>query len=283
VSFSGESDRYFSLPKLDIVTPDQKTEAALSSLEPSESWFDDRGELCMWSTTRLGRPCLVAPGLALYELFDDAVTAIPFQPDIERLVEDTYWRSVLPLFLQHGGAQALHASAIVGPKGVVAICGLAGAGKSTLAYGLSRRGYRLWADDAVVVTAVDPPGTVSLQGKLKLLADIRRHFDLPAEGIAIDAEAGEEAPLSQIFVLRAEERDTTFEPSVEVLEASAAFTALVENAYVYGFEGGKRTMSEFFLELAASVPVREFIRPKGIDRLDQTVDSLEDLITSGGG
>jgi hypothetical protein len=164
-----------------------------------------------------------------------------------------------------------------------AICGLAGAGKSTLAYGLSRRGYRLWADDAVVVTAVDPPGTVSLQGKLKLLADIRRHFDLPAEGIAIDAEAGEEAPLSQIFVLRAEERDTTFEPSVEVLEASAAFTALVENAYVYGFEGGKRTMSEFFLELAASVPVREFIRPKGIDRLDQTVDSLEDLITSGGG
>ena len=75
----------------------------------------------MWSTARDGRPCLVSPGFALYELHDDAVFATPFQSDVGRVVEDTYWRSVLPLFLQHRGAQALHASAVMGTDGVVGI------------------------------------------------------------------------------------------------------------------------------------------------------------------
>lgn len=237
----------------------------------------------MWSTTHRGRPCLVAPGLALYELFDEAIKATPFQADVQHRVEDTYWRSVLPLFLQHRGAQALHASAVVGPTGVVAICGRAGAGKSTLAYGLSRRGHRVWGDDAVVVTAVDPPQTVSLRGELKLLADVREHFDLSAGGITFDTEGGTEAPLSRIFMLRAGARDESVTPSIRGLKAGEAFAALVENAYVYRYEDGKRAMSEFFLALLKSVPVWEVVRPNEPDQFDQVVDLVEDLIAGADG
>src|SRR5919106_5320553 len=62
---------------------------------------------------------------------------------------DAYYRSVLPMALQAQGAEVLHASAVLTPRGVLALCARSGTGKSTLAYGLSRRGYPLRADDAV--------------------------------------------------------------------------------------------------------------------------------------
>ena len=51
------------------------------------------------------------------------------------------------------GWEALHASAVLSPQGVVAFCAGSGTGKSTIARGLSERGYQLCADDAVAVKA----------------------------------------------------------------------------------------------------------------------------------
>ena len=235
----------------------------------------------MWSTARDGRPCLVSPGFALYELHDDAVFATPFQSDVGRVVEDTYWRSVLPLFLQHRGAQALHASAVVGPHGVVGICGRAGAGKSTLSYGLSLRGHRLWADDAVVVTEVDPARTVALKGEVRLLTDVRDHLGLASDRIEVGVEPGEVAGLAALVVLDAGGRGGRAMPASRPLEPGDAFAALVEHAYVYGFEGGKRRMTEFFLELVAAVSVHEIVRPEGLVGLSRTLDLAEELIAEG--
>ena len=235
----------------------------------------------MWSTVRQNRPCLVAPGLGLYELHDDAVIATPFRGDNQKVVEDTYWRSVLPLFLQHRGAQALHASAVLGTGGVVGICGRAGAGKSTLAYGLSLRGHRLWADDALVVSSIDPPRAMALRGELRLLRDVREYQDLSSETIELGTEGGEEAPLARILVLRPKEQDEILVLSAESLEAGQAFAALAEHAYVFGFEGSKRAMSDAFLALAGSVPVHEIVRPKALDRIEECVDLAAKLIASG--
>src|SRR5205823_1705698 len=71
------------------------------------------------------------------------------------LVDDLFRTAVVPLALQVFGYEVLHASAVRTESGVSAFCGLSGTGKSTVAYGLSRRGYPLWADDAVVFSAVD--------------------------------------------------------------------------------------------------------------------------------
>ncbi len=70
-------------------------------------------------------------------------------------IEDTYRRGVLPLVLQLRGHEVLHASAVSTASGLLVLCGVSGTGKSTFAYGLSRRGYPLWADDAVVLDIED--------------------------------------------------------------------------------------------------------------------------------
>lgn len=49
------------------------------------------------------------------------------------------------------GYEALHASAVLTDRGVVAIVASSGAGKSTLALELVRRGWRLFADDTVTL------------------------------------------------------------------------------------------------------------------------------------
>ena len=68
-----------------------------------------------------------------------------------RSCTDVYRRSVLPMALQALGSEALHASAIQADGRVIAFAAVSQTGKSTVAYGLSRRGYEQWADDGVVL------------------------------------------------------------------------------------------------------------------------------------
>ena len=279
VGIDGDTDRPLSLPRLEILNPDREIQKILHTETVVESWFDDRGELCMWSTVRRNRPCVVSPGLALYELHEDTVLATPFRSGVDRVVEEAYWRSVLPLFLQHQGVQALHASAVMGPDGVVGICGRAGAGKSTLAYGLNARGHRLWADDALVISALDPPRTMAMKGELRLLADVQKLMGLSAGRLRLETEAGEEARLTRMIVLRADAQVQSNTPSARRMEAGEAFAAIVENAYVYGFEGSKRAMSEAFLALADVIPVHEIVRPQSLNRFEETIDLVDELIT----
>jgi hypothetical protein len=228
----------------------------------------------MWATVREDRPCLVAPGLALFELHDDAVVATPFRAGVELFVEDTYWRSVLPLFLQHRGAQVLHASAVVGPGGVVGICGRAGAGKSTVAYGLSLRGHRLWADDALVVSSVAPPRTAALAGEMRLLPDAREHIDVSSEGVPLEVAVGEERDLALLIVLAEGQRPRQ-------LTSGEAFTAVVEHAYCYNLEETKRAMASGYLALLEGVPVMRLNRPAGFDEFEDFLDVVEGLMTAG--
>ncbi|MGH2940405.1 MAG: hypothetical protein ACRDPE_20045 [Solirubrobacterales bacterium] len=58
---------------------------------------------------------------------------------------------VLPNVAIASGYEALHAGAVATDRGVVAIVAAAGAGKSTLALELVRRGHPLFADDTVVL------------------------------------------------------------------------------------------------------------------------------------
>jgi hypothetical protein len=67
---------------------------------------------------------------------------------------------VLPNVALMRGYEALHASAIDSPGGVVAIAAPSGAGKTTLALELLRRGWRLFADDVLTLGASTEPGHV---------------------------------------------------------------------------------------------------------------------------
>ena len=52
--------------------------------------------------------------------------------------------------MQVQGHEVMHASAVRMSHGLVVLCGSSHMGKSTLAYGFSRRGHPQWADDLVV-------------------------------------------------------------------------------------------------------------------------------------
>ena len=90
------------------------------------------------------------PGIGSYRVEPDgAVLAVPEPKASYALVLDAYRRTVLPQALQFFGREVLHASAVVGPNGVVGFCAYSQTGKSTLAFALAQRGYRPWADDAL--------------------------------------------------------------------------------------------------------------------------------------
>lgn len=58
---------------------------------------------------------------------------------------------VIPLVMNLKGREALHASAVLTPEGVVAFVGLTGSGKSTLAGSFVRVGYSLFSDDCLAL------------------------------------------------------------------------------------------------------------------------------------
>jgi hypothetical protein len=56
---------------------------------------------------------------------------------------------VIPLVINLKGGEALHASAVLTPQGVIAFAGLTGSGKSTIAGSFLQAGYPLLSDDCV--------------------------------------------------------------------------------------------------------------------------------------
>jgi hypothetical protein len=110
-----------------------------------------------------GRELSIARGPAADLLFADADRAL-FHLDAAagRLLcaprrDGAEWRRtllarVLPSVRLARGYEALHASAVAGPRGIVAIAGQSGAGKTTLALELIARGMALVSDDVLTLS-----------------------------------------------------------------------------------------------------------------------------------
>lgn len=94
------------------------------------------------------------PDVAAFRLGMEVV-AFPLPSAPPEPASDAFERSVLPMALQALGGEALHASGVLGPSGLVALCGDSGTGKSTLACALNAYGYLFWADDAVAFEVTD--------------------------------------------------------------------------------------------------------------------------------
>src|SRR5829696_6052636 len=130
----------------------QPPDVAGSDVADVEVWRDHDGTVLAYGHIVDGLHWMYLPGLASFCFGQDVegVMALPHWPVREDLILDTYYRTVLPMALQVRGLEVLHASAVLTPRGVVALCAVSGTGKSTVAFGLSQRGWPLWADDAVV-------------------------------------------------------------------------------------------------------------------------------------
>jgi hypothetical protein len=229
------------------------------------------------------------PGLATYR-FDSTSNQVLAYPTINRreaLVEDTYNRSVLPFVLQTRGWQVIHASGVECRSGIAVFCGVSGVGKSTLQYGLTQRGYRPWADDAVAfLPGADVSQSLRLPFRVRLLSNSIQYFKLNSPPLPpstpIDNIENHAAPIVAIFILR--RADVTqihlSQPGIARLRPNEAFANLLEHAYCFMPENkaARKSLASAYLDLVSSTPIFDLIIPNGLDLLPHVLNSVEETL-----
>jgi hypothetical protein len=245
----------------------------------TNGWPDNDGVLVAYGgLLDDDRGWMVLPRVGVY-LFDaEVVVAFPEDGASDSLVCDGYRRTVLPMALQALGREVLHASAVRRRDGILALCAVSGTGKSTLAYGLSRRGYPLWADDALLLDSRhDAVMTLPLPFTVRLLPSAAAYFG--AEG-GVFHHPEREAPLAAVCVL--ERTDDGGDVAVERLAAAEAFPAVLTHAYCFTLddEARKRRMMTAYMDLVARVPVYRVRLRGGLERLPTVIDGVDRAVAA---
>jgi hypothetical protein len=259
------------------------------TLDPRfEIWRDGEGGVYAYAE-RLGDEYgMHVPGLGSFRFstHGDEIAATVSSAAREELVVDAYRRRVLPMALQVCGREVMHASAVRSRAGVAALCADSETGKSTIAFGLSGRGYPLWADDLVAFDISDHVGrAISLPFNMRLRPSAASLFDLDTTQLPIapsddDSPPGKEtAPLLAVCVLRREDAHVT-RVAVRRLSLAEAFAAVLAHAWSFGLEDSerKRRMIHNYLDLAAGTPVFDICFQPGLTNLPAILDALEQVI-----
>jgi hypothetical protein len=218
-------------------------------------------------------------GVAAYAFRDTgAVRASGAEVDDE-LIRDVWLRSVLPLVVQARGTEVLHASAVRRADGdVVAFCGRATAGKSTLAASLMQgAGLEVVADDALPFSTTAGGATVHpLPFRLRLRPASALAFGMSSP--APQSRASGRARLASIVILD----PTSNEPAtLEPLRAGEAFAALMPHAYCFSLENAKPRLVSVYTELCSNVPVHRLRYPRDLSRLDESLRAIAPLVATG--
>lgn len=278
------------IPRL-VMAGDRMPVTDVAGCPDVETWRATGGAVIAYGAVVEGRHWIDMPGIARFRFGrrGGSVVARPHPSVAAGLVEDAYRRAVLPLVLQVRGTEVLHASAVRSPGGVVAFCAESGTGKSTLAAALGRRGYPVWADDAIAVdTSTIPVMTARLPFRIHLrpssVALFRR--ELPASEVAgsesSEAGAAEQLPVTALCVLRRTGR-VAGAVVIEKLSRPAALPALLSHAYCFSLRNAdrKRRMLTHYARLATEVPVFEVRIESGLGLLPDILDGLDLWMSTG--
>ena len=204
-------------------------------------------------------------------------------------VEDAYFRFVLPLTVQAMGREVLHASAVLGANGVIAICGDSGAGKSTIGYGLTNRGHRPWADDAVSFEARgDDLVAVPLPFFRRLRNDAIEYFGPRAQPLRQDAIRSRPTrlrsgpkPFAAVFVVKKTRTPSRGRPvELRRIPPAEAFTTVLPYCQPFTLRDveRKRRMVAQYLRLSSTVPVLELRFVRDLAKLPLVLDAIEDAV-----
>lgn len=277
-------------PRLELILHDANSipdQPPSTLADQSETFRDTQGRICLTARSSGDHYWLDVVGVGTFgfTLETPLVEAYPAAGVPQRKIRDTFRRIVLPLALHVRGFEVLHASAVLGPHGVVGICAVSGTGKSTLAGALHRQGYALWADDALALEIV-PDGifTRRLPATLRLANDaFRAIHELNAPSAANAPRQPLHLPRSaKLVALVVLERSTATRPAsltthhLERLAPAEAFRALLPHAYALtqAPRQQQQRLVERYLELVTRIPVHHLTLPSGLDHLPTTLQEL---------
>jgi hypothetical protein len=208
---------------------------------------------------------------------------------------------VIPLVVNLRGGEALHASAILTPRGVVAFAGPAGSGKSTITASLLKMGYPFVSDDCLTLQEKDRGiDAIPAYPGLRLWEDAEAHLfgeNGDKKSVAhytrklrVDIEERPESygPEPKPFVglydiINSPETDETSDITIEKLSPKESFMALVRCAFRLDITDQEMLTRQFhFLErLAGQISVRRLSFPRNFrllpDLLRTILNDLKDL------
>lgn len=189
--------------------------------------------------------------------------------------------SILAVLLHQRGLMVLHASSVVIDGQAVAFLGDKGAGKSTFAAFLQRRGHALLTDDLVAVKFVDD-GAFAIPGfpRIGLWTDSVKSIGVDPQTLPMinsfvnklsygcpDGFVSEPVRLRRLYILA-----EAPEMSLEKLETKDSFIEIVRNCYLSHYtDATGQTASHFqnCVALARSVSVCKLNRPHDFDALSE--------------
>lgn len=215
---------------------------------------------------------------AVYVLSSDTGTILCAPTDFE---EPSWQRFLLDSVLlkasEAHGFEALHASGVEGPGGVLAFATRSGGGKSSIAAELVRRGHRFFADDALVMARLDgrvhahpaaPLMNLPAGSPASEIGVVLGMFDGEA-WVAVTDAASEPRRVAGIYLLT---RQPGLRLGLDHLPASAVH--LLPHALTGGRSDARMTSRfELLADLAAQTPTYRLRAP-----LDAGVAQLADLV-----
>jgi hypothetical protein len=247
-------------------------------------WRNKRGGIVATGFTRDGVHWMHWPYLAAYRFApgDPSITAFPAAHAPLDVLEDTYRRSVVPMALQALGYEALHASASLTPSGVIGFFAASETGKSTIAYGLSQRGFPQWGDDSLLF---EPAARPFVSRRLPFDIRLRPRSSAFFDAITIRDESDaialpETAPIAALCLLTRVERPVEAPVEVCRLDPVRAFSWLIAHAHCFNPHDDARraTMLKHYLDLTALVPVYEVNFLASLDVLPRVLDTIVDAM-----
>lgn len=277
------------LPRLEVTVGRPSAAAGGRGGTTERQWSDPAGRVVGRAGGAAGDFWILLDGLAGYRFRPGsaAVRAVRQPGASNERVVDTFERGILPFVLQASGVEVLHASAVLGASGVVALCGESGAGKSTVAAGLGRLGHVVWGDDAVAFDVDRPQATaICLPFRTRLCPDAEAFLcGVGATAGADRAESprpGRRERLSAILILEAAGPEGVPPGEIASLEPDEAFSALLPHAYYFDAEPprARRQTVLRYMRLASRVPTYRVRRGDGLQHLSTLLGGIGRLLAA---
>ncbi len=282
---------WIPFPELDPAPPDAPVDAVFRLGEVPAELAQSKFNGARFQAAP-GRLLAWIDGVARYLVCDGREILVQPEPGaIEGDLRALLLCSPMGGLLHQRGLLPLHASAIATPRGAVVFMGNSGRGKSTLAAHFARRGFRVLADDIVVVRfdgAGQPVGEPGLpQFKLwphsvKELGDEveslpRLRPQMEKRTLAFpDSFCREALPLARLYALEADNQSPGLhlfpQPVLDRMRLLLDHTYRAQ--YLPGL-GIQKTHFQSLSRVAAAVPVGRVTRPDdGKFRLAELADLL---------